>query len=128
MSQTGSQSEGRLERMVESRDSLIEAADAAHARSCRAQRELLSLLAELDRCEIWRKWGARDTAHWVSMRYGISAWKANRWVAASHALEGLPRISEALEEGELGIDKVVELCRFASPATEARPLSWAKRG
>src|SRR3990172_3370031 len=119
MSQTGSQSEGRLERMFESRDSLIEAADAAHARSCRAQRELLSLLAELDRCEIWRKWGARDTAHWVSMRYGISAWKANRWVAASHALEGLPGLSDALKSGELGIDKVVELAPFPPQETEA---------
>ncbi len=105
---------------------LIANADAAHASACRAQRELLSLIAEVDRLEAWGDSGARDTAHWVSMRYGISAWKAHRWVAAAHALERLPRISEALARGELGIDKVVELTRFASPETEARLISWAE--
>src|SRR6266511_3256158 len=44
----------------------------------------------------------------------------------SHALEGLPRISEAFSSGELGIDKVVELTRFATPDTEARLIPWAQ--
>jgi hypothetical protein len=43
------------------------------------------------------------------MRYGISWWKATRWIASAHALEGLPLLSEAFASGELGIDKVVEL-------------------
>jgi hypothetical protein len=64
-------------------------------------------------------------AHWLSMRYGISHWKALRWIAASHALEHLPRISGAFASGELSIDKVVELCRFATPETEGRLLAWA---
>jgi hypothetical protein len=59
------------------------------------------------------------------MRYGISHWKALRWIAASHALEHLPRISGAFASGELSIDKVVELCRFATPETEGRLLAWA---
>jgi hypothetical protein len=46
-------------------------------------------------------------AHWVSMRYGISYWKASRWIAASHALEKLPGISDAFAGGALSIDKVV---------------------
>ena len=106
---------------------LIAEADAAHTRACRAQRELLALIAEVDRREVWWDSGARDTAHWVSMRYGISAWKAHRWIAAAHARQQLPRISGALARGELGMDKVVELCRFASPQTEAGLMSWAKR-
>jgi hypothetical protein len=61
------------------------------------------------------------------MRYDISEWKARRWIAAAHALEGLPGLSAALEGGELGIDKVVELCRFATPETEAKLLAWAQR-
>src|SRR6266508_6224684 len=55
---------------------LVAAVDAVHATVCRGQRELLSLIGEVDRRESWRDSGARDTAHWVSMRYGISAWKA----------------------------------------------------
>jgi Domain of unknown function (DUF222)/HNH endonuclease len=106
---------------------LVAAVDAAHAAVCLGQRELLSLIVEVDHRESWRDSGARDTAHWVSMRYGISCWKANRWIAAAHALEGLPRVSDALVSGELGLDKVVELTRFASPGTEAGLISWAKR-
>jgi hypothetical protein len=106
---------------------LVAAVDAVYATSCRVQRELLSLIVEVDRRESWRNSGARDTAHWLSMRYGISCWKAHRWIAAAHALEGLPRLSDALARGELGLDKVIELTRFALPGTEADLVSWARR-
>ncbi|HYT79179.1 MAG TPA: hypothetical protein VEQ37_07980, partial [Actinomycetota bacterium] len=43
-------------------------------------------------------------------------------------LEGLPQISEAFASGELGIDKVVELTRFATPQTEGRLITWAQGG
>ena len=65
-------------------------------------------------------------AHWVQMRYGISWWKADRWVRAAHALESLPLTSEALASGVISIDKVVELARFATPRTEARLIGWAE--
>ena len=107
-------------------DDLISAIDAAHARVALAQRELFSLIADMDRCEAWRHAGARDLSHWLCMRYGISSWKAHRWIAAAHALEQLPRLAGALAGGDLGIDKVVELCRFASPETEGHLIRWAK--
>lgn len=100
--------------------------DAAHARVGRAQLKLLQLVAAADRVETWRNSGARDTAHWLGMRYGISQWKARRWIDAAHALDALPRISEALHAGYLGIDKVVELTRFATPETESRLIPWAR--
>jgi hypothetical protein len=106
-------------------DRVVEALDAVHARLGAAHRDLLRLLVDVDRLELWRDDGARDTAHWIGMRYGISDWKARRWLAAAHALHGLPRLSAALGEGELGIDKVVELARFATPETEARLIAWA---
>jgi Domain of unknown function (DUF222)/HNH endonuclease len=89
--------------------------------------QLFGLIAQADRSEMWEDWGARDTAHWLSMRYGISDWKARRWIAAAHALEALPLISQAFSSGELGIDKVVELTRFATPETERKLISWAQR-
>jgi hypothetical protein len=103
---------------------LFAALDDVNARIGRMQRQLLQLIADADRHEIWRDSGARDTAHLLAIRYGISEWKARRWVAAGHALENLPRISRGLERGELGIDKVVELTRFATP-DEARLVRWA---
>lgn len=105
---------------------LVAGLDAANARVARAQRDMLRLIAQADRLETWRGSGARDMAHWLCMRYGISQWKAARWIAAGHALEGLPLLSETLERGELGIDKVVELARFATVDDEARLIRWAK--
>jgi hypothetical protein len=104
---------------------LTAALDTANAAIGRAQQRMLRLIADADRAEIWRDCGARDSAHWVAIRYGISEWKSRRWVAAAHALENLPLIAEALERGELGIDKVVELTRFATPYEEARLIRWA---
>ena len=107
-------------------DELIEGIDACHARVCDAQRAMFEALARADRRELWRDWGARDMAHWLSMRYGISHWKALRWIAAAYALEVLPRVSEAFASGRLSIDKVVELCRCATPQTEEGLLAWAQ--
>jgi hypothetical protein len=104
---------------------LTDALDEANADVGRAQRHLLRLIADADRREIWRGSGARDAAHWLAIRYGISEWKARRWIVAAHALENLPCISDALERGALGIDKVVELARFASADDEARLVRWA---
>lgn len=106
---------------------LIQAVDAFHRWACSAQRELLAVIAQADRKKAWRGSGARDTAHWLRMRLGISEWKAHRWIAAAHALVDLPLVSEAFSCGELGIDKVVELTRFATPQTEGDLLRWAKQ-
>jgi hypothetical protein len=88
---------------------------------------LFRAIAEVDRSEAWVEDGARDIAHWLRMRYGISDWKARRWIACAHALEGLPRIADALATGELGVDKVVELTRFASAEREADLVPWARQ-
>jgi len=106
-------------------DDVVRGMDAVHARIGRAHLDLLRLIAVADRREQWHDAGARDMAHWLWMRYGISHWKASRWIAAAHALESLPRVSAALASGELGIDKVVELTRLATPETEARLVAWA---
>src|SRR5437867_7750871 len=107
-------------------EDLVWAMDAQHAGICAGQRQLFRLIAEADRNEIWQNSGAGDMAHWLCMRYGISYWKALRWIKAAHALEDLPLLSEAFASGDLGIDKVVELARFATPHTEARLIGWAQ--
>ena len=87
---------------------------------------MFEAIARGDRRELWRDWGARDMAHWLSMRYGISHWKALRWIAAAYALEVLPAIAAAFASGRLSVDKVVELTRCATPETEDRLLAWAQ--
>jgi hypothetical protein len=107
-------------------EELIDAVDGSHRQASRIQRELLGFIAEVDRRDLWRGSGARDMAHWLAMRHGISQWKARRWIAAGHALEHLTDLAHALSSGELGIDKVVELARFATFESEAGLISWAR--
>src|ERR1700675_3944735 len=88
---------------------LISSIDAAHARVGREERELLRLIRHVDQSNAWADSGARDAAHWLSMRFGISTWKARRLIGAAEALEYLPLLSDALIGGRLGLDKVAEL-------------------
>jgi len=106
-------------------DGLIRVADALNRHISAAHVALLRVIAEVDRRRAWHDSGARDLAHWLSIRYGMSWWKADRWIKAAAALDSLPAIADALETGVLGIDKVVELCRFATAETEDELIGWA---
>ena len=92
-----------------------------------SQIRLLEAIAECERDAAWLEDGCRDFPHWISAQLGISNWSARRWVAASEALPRLTQIRDALGSGALSIDKVLELSRYATPETEQRLVSWAKR-
>jgi hypothetical protein len=106
---------------------LVASADRLHGVLCDTHLHLLRVISRIDAERLWDRDGARDMAHWLWMRYGISDWKARRWLDAARALPALPRITEALGSGRLGIDKAVELTRFATADTEADLLPWAER-
>ena len=108
-------------------DALVGELDERHHRLASCERDLLRLLAEIDAHHVWKDTGARDMASWLSIRYGITVWKARRWLHAAHALEALPALADALATGRLGIDKVVELARFASFEDEDGLIAWASR-
>jgi hypothetical protein len=108
-------------------DSVVGELDEVHRRLASDERDLLRLVVEADALRVWKDTGARDMASWLSIRYGISVWKAHRWLHAAHALQTLPALSDALASGRLGIDKVVELARFASFEDEDGLIAWASR-
>ena len=112
--------------IARNKEELIRSMDVLHGKACEAQRDLFALIVQADLTGAWEDSGARDLAHWLSMRYGISYWKASRWIQAAHGLVGLPGLCEAFASGELGVDKVVELARFATPETEGDLIAWAK--
>ena len=91
-----------------------------------AQREQLRAIAHVHSLDLWEDWGAHSSAHWLSMRMGISNYRASKLLDTALALEGLPLIAEALSSGLLGLDKVIELARFATKDTEAALIEWAQ--
>jgi hypothetical protein len=109
------------------RPSPVDRLDSLFAGLGTQQRALLRHIAAGDRSSLWSRDGCRDMAEWLSGRYGISNWTARRWVNAAHALEHLPELDRALNDGVLALDKVVELARFATPETEKKLISWARR-
>jgi len=94
---------------------------------CAASKGLLDVIRELDRRDAWETEGAHDMAHWVSIAFGLSQWRAARWVEAAEALSLLPRVAQALETGDLSIFKVEELARFADPDDEEALVWWAQQ-
>ena len=105
---------------------LVDRVRAVHRAIAAHQRELLGLLAQLEQHQAWIDDGAHDMAHWTSMQLDVSRWKAERWLGAGRALSWLPATADALERGSLGIDKVVELTRFAEFDDEDALVRWAQ--
>jgi hypothetical protein len=100
---------------------------AAHAVVGAGQRRLLDVIAALEDSGVWERDGCRDLLEWLSCHLGISTWAARRWVTAARALPTLPHLSVALETGTICLDKVLELCRFATPETERKLITWARK-
>lgn len=93
----------------------------------RAQRRVLEAVVECDRDESWVGDGHRNLAEWLASQMGVSTWVARRRLNAAHTLPHLPAVADALDSGALSLEKVVELCRFASPETERKLVKWATR-
>lgn len=106
---------------------LLERFDLVYAAVCTSQHELLTYVAATDTARFHERDGYPDHASWLAGRFGISHWAAHRWIHAAHALERLPLVSDALSNGRLSLDKVLDLTRFAVPETEKKLISWARR-
>ena len=99
---------------------------AAHIHA--ATGRLLALIAELDRREVRSAQGALTCAHWLSWARGIDTRTAREKVRVARALTGLPLLSEAIAQGELGYSKVRALTRIATPENEADLLNIGLHG
>ena len=88
---------------------------------------LLDLIREFDIREGWNN-GFRSCAAWLAWRVGLDMGAARERVRVARALEGLPRLGEALARGELSYAKVRALTRVATPETEERLLAVGRAG
>lgn len=89
-----------------------------------AQGRILSLLAEHGDDLT----GGDDHATWLAWACGLKPSAAKAQVRVADRLGELPAIKEALEAGEISLDKTETLVRVAVPETEDMLLTWAKNG
>ncbi len=99
-------------------DELVEAIDQLHDVVCAAQRRLLAAAAEYDRRRAWRQDGATSMGAWLAYRLGVANRAGAEWARVGTALESLPALAGALEEGLLSLDQVAPLTTLATPENE----------
>ncbi len=88
----------------------------------------LALVAAFDRRQGWAGAGVRSCAHWLSWRCGISLHSARERVRVARALETLPAVSRAFDEGRISYSKVRAVTRVATPEDEQTWLEVAESG
>ena len=93
-----------------------------------ASHQLLCLIRDFDAAGGWARAGARSCAHWLSWRVGLGLNAAREKVRVARALAELPRLSAALEHGEVSFSKVRAVTRVATPDNEAELLALARHG
>ena len=93
-----------------------------------ANRRWLALIAEFDRRQGWSDWATQSCAHWLNWRCGIDMGAAREKLRVAHALEKLPKISDAMARGELSYSKVRAVTRVATAETEDFLLMIALHG
>ena len=88
------------------------------ARIHAATAELVLLTAELDDDGAWAESGMRSCAHWLSINIGVDVYTGGEMVRAGHALELLPLLRAAFEEGRLSFDKIRAVTKVATAAED----------
>ena len=94
------------------------------ARLHAATYELLVMLRDFDDRAGWNN-GGLSCAHWLHWRTGIDLGAVREKVCVARALATLPRISAAMQRGELSYAKVRALTRIATPESDARLVDVA---
>ena len=108
-------------------DALGETIAALAARLHAATYELLVLLHEFNARTGWHN-GFLSCAHWLHWRTGIDLGAAREKVRVAKALPALPRISAAMQRGQISYAKVRALTRVATADNEASLLDLALAG
>ena len=89
---------------------------------------LLVLIRRFDEQGGWQAGGFHSCAHWLSWRTGLAPGAAREKIRVAQALATLPRISAAMQRGQISCSKVRALTRVATPESEAALLDVALAG
>ncbi len=86
------------------------------------------MIREFDDHECWAEQGFRSCAHWLNFNCGLGMNSAREHLRVAKALELLPKVDAAFEEGKLSYSKVRAITRAASPKNEDLLLMTAQHG
>jgi Domain of unknown function (DUF222) len=114
----------RVRELNELRDEITKLAGHLNAANYR----FLKLVAEFDRREGWVDNETQSCAHWLNWKCGIDMGAAREKVRVARALENLPKISVAMERGEISYSNVRAITRVACTGTEEYLLNIARCG
>jgi hypothetical protein len=90
----------------------------------RHELDLSRLVLQFHRADGWRRLGYASEAQYASERLGMSRSSCASRRALALRLEKLPRVTEALGAGQIGVEAAVQVVRVATPGTEA---AWVER-
>jgi len=93
-----------------------------------AEAQLLTLIHRFDENEYWAEQGLCSCAHWLNFKCGMGMNAARERVRVAHALENLPKISEAFAKGVMSYSKVRAVTRIADETNEDYLLMIAENG
>src|SRR5436189_6278966 len=98
--------------------------DRHHAAICASSAGLLDDIVEFEEQRRWVGDGATSMSAWLAGRYGMARGTAREWVRVAHTVRELSAIRAAFARGELSMDQLKPLTRFAT--CEEDEL-WARR-
>lgn len=108
----------------------IEAVEAELVRTGRAlergMARWLGLVAEFDRRDGWRRWGARSMSEWLALNCGLVQRTAREHVRVARRLDELSLLRQGFERGELSFSKVRALARAATCEDEQELVDLAR--
>jgi hypothetical protein len=81
----------------------------------RLMRHRLADVVEFDRREAWSIDGARSMVDWLCYRFDLAVHTAHEYLRVGRALEFLPALADAFEEGYVSWDKLRAVVPFATP-------------
>lgn len=96
--------------MVERTDDQLHLAlGSLFADLCRTHRDILAIVAEQDRRETWRAWGAVGEDSYLVSQLALGRRTARDWVKVAHALERNWALAGSFTAGEVSFDQLVPL-------------------
>ncbi|MHC9544724.1 MAG: HNH endonuclease [Vulcanimicrobiota bacterium] len=93
----------------------------------KAQKALTFWINEIDTRKIYREFGCSSIYHYATSHLALGEHTIAEMVRTGKALENLPLLSQAYEEGEISSTHVREITRVATPETESFWYEAAKK-